>query len=148
LRSYVRESGTCLFALVSGEDVMNSSNERDLFARLLPNIPMIRVAVLSGALVVLGCTGRDSASSSESASSVSGPDAEVRAGRGHLQLTGDATVDTDFAVEQCSIGPSGAGLLDGYRMSARSSHGTLQMLSVVVKNYEHDGSFTPSLDTG
>jgi hypothetical protein len=114
---------------------MKAINVRSSFALLM-------------AALAMACTGRESASSSESAASVSGPDAQSSAGRGHLQLTGDASVDTDFAVEQCTIGPAGDGLLNGYHMNARAAHGTLQMLSVAVKSYEHDGSFSPAVDTG
>lgn len=127
---------------------MNATNARGSFARRLTKTPATRAAALVAALIVVGCTGRESASSGESAAAVAGPDAQSIAGRGHLQLTGDATVDTDFAVEQCSIGPAGEGLLDGYHMSAKASHGTLQMLTIAVKSYEHDGSFTPPVDTG
>jgi hypothetical protein len=127
---------------------MHATRPRGSFARRLTMIPAIRALPLVAAFIVIACTGRDSASSGESAASVAGPDSQTSAGRGHLQLTGDATVDTDFAVEQCTIGPTGDGLLNGYRMSARASHGTLQMLSVSVKGYERDGSFTPPTDTG
>jgi hypothetical protein len=127
---------------------MNATHARATFARRATKIPAARVLALVAALIVVGCTGRESASSGESAAAVAGPDAQSSAGRGHLQLTGDATVDTDFAVEQCSIGPAGEGLLNGYRMSAKASHGTLQMLSVAVKSYERDGSFSPPTDTG
>ena len=104
------------------------------------------MALLAAALVA--CTGHESSSSGESAASVAGPSAPAGAGRGHLQLTGDASVDTDFAVEQCTIGPAGEGLLDGYHMNAKATHGTLQLLSLAVKSYEGDGTFTPPLDTG
>lgn len=127
---------------------MDAIKARDSFARRLTKIPATRAIPLVAALIVVACTGRESASSGESAAAVAGPDTQARAGRGHLQLTGDASVDTDFAVEQCTIGPSGEGLLNGYRMSTRASHGTLQMLSVSVKSYEQDGSFTPAADTG
>jgi hypothetical protein len=127
---------------------MKATNARLSFARRLTKMPATRTVALVAALIVVGCTGHESASSGESAAAVAGPDAQSSAGRGHLQLSGDATVDTDFAVEQCSIGPAGEGLLNGYRMSAKSSHGTLQMLSVAVKSYEQDGSFSPAADTG
>ncbi|MDQ2768194.1 MAG: hypothetical protein M3Y30_13680 [Gemmatimonadota bacterium] len=107
----------------------------------------LRLAVTLGALLV-ACTGHESSSSGESAASVSGPNAPAGAGRGHVQLTGDATVDTDFAVDQCTIGPAGEGLLDGYRMNAKAARGTLQLLSIAVKSYEGDGTFTPPVDTG
>jgi hypothetical protein len=127
--------------------VMDAIKARDSFARRLTTVRAARAIPLIASLIVMACTGRESASSGESAASVAGPDAKESAGRGHLQLSGDATVDTDFAVEQCSIAPAGDGLLSGYRMSARAAHGTLQMLSVSVKGYEHDGSFVPSTDT-
>jgi hypothetical protein len=127
---------------------MIAINARGSFARRLTKATPARTSALVAALIILACSGHESGSSGESAASVEGPDAQSTAGRGHMQLTGDATVDTDFAVEQCSIGPAGEGLLNGYRMSARASHGTLQMLSVSVKGYERDGSFTPPVDTG
>jgi len=127
---------------------MNAIKARDSSARRFTKMRATRAIPLVAALIVVACTGRESASSGESAAAVAGPDAQTSAGRGHLQLTGDASVDTDFAVEQCTIGPAGEGLLNGYRMSARASHGTLQMLSVSVKNYEQDGSFSPVTDTG
>jgi hypothetical protein len=111
-------------------------------------VPMMRAFAVAAMLVVVACSSRDSASSGESAASVSGPDALSKLSHGHLQLTGDATVDTDFAVEQCSIGPAGDGPLNGYHMSAKAGHGTLQLLSIAVKSYDHDGSFTPAVDTG
>ncbi len=99
-------------------------------------------------VAALACGGRDSSSSGESVSSVEGPDSPARTSRGHVQLTGDATVDTDFAIEQCSIGPAGEGPLNGYRMIAKSGRGTLQLLSLAVASYDRDGSFTPAVDSG
>ena len=111
-------------------------------------VPRMRIFAVATIFVVVACSGRESASSSERAASVSGSDSQPRLSRGHLQLTGDATVDTDFAVEQCSIGPAGDGPLNGYHMSAKPGHGTLQLLSIAVKSYDHDGSYTPAVDTG
>jgi hypothetical protein len=128
--------------------VMEAIKARNSSARRFTKKQGARTIALVAALIAVACTGRESASSGESAASVAGPDTQAIVGRGHLQLTGDASVDTDFAVEQCTIGPAGEGLLNGYRMSARASHGTLQMLSVAVKSYEQDGSFTPPTDTG
>ncbi len=107
-----------------------------------------RTAAILAILSAVACGGRDSSSSGESASSVEGPESQAKTSRGHIQLTGDATVDTDFAVEQCSIGPAGDGPLNGYHMSSKSARGTLQLLSLAVKSYERDGSFTPAVDTG
>lgn len=99
-------------------------------------------------IVVVACGGRESASSGESASSVEGPDSQSKVSRGHVLITGDATVDTDFAVEQCSVGPAGEGPLNGYHMSAKGTRGTLQLLTIAVKSYDRDGRFTPAVDTG
>ena len=107
-----------------------------------------RAVTISAMLVVVACVGHESSSSNESASSVEGPDSQSKASRGHVLLNGDATVDTDFAVEQCSIGPAGDGPLNGYRMSSRAGHGTLQLLTLSVKSYDQDGTFTPTFDTG
>lgn len=117
-------------------------------ARTMSMIPGARVVAVMAALAIVACAGHESSSSSESAASVEGPEAQAHAARGHLQLTGDATVDTDFAVEQCTIGPAGDGPLNGYRMSAKAAHGTLQMLSVTVRNYVRDSTFSPSVDSG
>jgi hypothetical protein len=119
--------------------------ERSL-AKILASIPRSRAAAVLAALAIVACAGRESSSSGESAATVEGPDALAHA-RGHLQLSGDATVDTDFAVEQCSIGPVGDGPLNGYRMSAKPAHGTLQMLSVSVRSYSHDSTYSPPVDT-
>ena len=126
---------------------MTAIIERPRFTRRAARLAALCTIGALTALVV-ACTGRDAASSGESAASVAGPSGQVGAGRGHLQLTGDATVDTDFAVEQCSIGPAGDGLLNGYRMNAKAAHGTLQLLSLAVKSYEGDGTFSPPVDTG
>ncbi|MEO8880094.1 MAG: hypothetical protein ABI446_06810 [Gemmatimonadaceae bacterium] len=106
-----------------------------------------RAVMISAMLVVVACVGHESSSSNESASSVEGPDSQSKASRGHVQLNGDATVDTDFAVEQCSIGPAGDGPLNGYRMSSKAGRGTLQLLTLSVKSYDQDGTFSPTVDT-
>ena len=110
-------------------------------------VAMRALAILATAGIA-ACSGRESASSNKGASSVEGPEAQAKLSRGHLLLTGDATVDTDFAIEQCTIGAAGDGPLNGYRMSAKPGHGTLQLLSLAVKSYDRDGSFTPAVDTG
>jgi hypothetical protein len=122
------------------------SAERSL-AKIPMSVPRARaVAVLLG-LAIAACAGHESSSSGESAATVAGPDSQANAARGHLQVTGDATVDTDFAVEQCTIGPAGDGPLNGYRMSAKPAHGTLQMLSVSVRSYAHDSTYAPPVDS-
>ena len=127
---------------MTGSDTPRSRAHRNT------TVPTMRAFTLAAIVLVVACTSRESASSRESAASVSGPDSPSKLSHGHLQLTGDATVDTDFAVGQCSIGPPGDGPLNGYHMSAKAGHGTLQLLSIAVKNYDHDGSFTPAVDTG
>lgn len=108
----------------------------------------MRALAISALLVSAACVGRESSSSTDSAASVEGPDSQSKENRGHVQLNGDASVDTDFAVEQCSIGPAGDGPLNGYHMSAKAGRGTLQLLTLSVKSYDHDGTFTPTVDTG
>ncbi len=108
----------------------------------------VRAVAILATLGIAACSGRESASSNKGASSVEGPEAQAKLSRGHLLLTGDASVDTDFAIEHCTIGAAGDGPLNGYHMSAKPGHGTLQLLSLAVKSYDHDGSFTPAADTG
>jgi hypothetical protein len=127
---------------MTGSDTPRSRAHRNT------TVPMMRALTLAAIFLVVACTSRESASSRESAASVAGPELQSKVSHGHRQLTGDATVDTDFAVEQCSIGPPGDGPLNGYHMNAKAGHGTLQLLSIAVKSYDHDGSFTPAVDTG
>jgi hypothetical protein len=123
-----------------------SLNARQPFARQMTRLAATRRMTILAALIVLGCSGRDSETTSEHASASQADSADAL-GRGRIHLTGDATVDTDFAVEQCAIGPAGDGLLNGYHMNSKSGRGTIEMLSVVVKDYEHDGTFSPAGDT-
>jgi hypothetical protein len=94
-------------------------------------------------VVILGCTGRESTPKSEGDRAAEA-DTAVSPGRGRIHLTGDATLDTDFTVQECAIGPAGDGLLGGYHMSSKSGYGAIEMLSVVVKDYEKDGTFSPA----
>ncbi|HMI59001.1 MAG TPA: hypothetical protein VK511_13185 [Gemmatimonadaceae bacterium] len=126
---------------------MIATTARALLTRRFRRFSALR-AFATLAVVLVACTGHESSSSGESAASVAGPNAQAGVGRGHLQLNGDATVDTDFAVEQCTIGPAGDGLLDGYHMNAKATRGTLQLLSLAVKSYDGDGTFSPPVDTG
>lgn len=108
----------------------------------------IRAVAIFAMLVAVACTGHETSTSGDSAAAVEGPDSPSKANHGHVQVTGDATVDTDFAVEQCSIGPAGDGPLNGYHMSAKGGRGTLQLLNLSVKSYDHDGTYAPTVDTG
>jgi hypothetical protein len=105
-----------------------------------------RHVVVAAVLVAAGCTGREAESTSERAAAHAADSAGVP-GRGRIHLAGDATVDTDFAVEQCAIGPAGDGLLSGYHMSSKSGHGAIEMLQVVVKDYDKDGTYSPAGET-
>ncbi len=62
---------------------------------------------------------------------------------GHLHLTGDVTLDRDFAVDQCVISPAGDGLLSGYVMGNKEDD-ALKMVRVTVKNYDKDGTYSPT----
>ena len=124
-----------------------SSNARLLFARHITALAAPRrITAVAAIIAILGCTGRDTASTAERARAAE-PDTASVAGRGRIHLTGDATLDTDFTVQECAIGPAGEGLLSGYHMSSKSGHGALEMLSVVVKDYEKDGTFSPAGDS-
>lgn len=103
---------------------------------------MRRIALLA-ALVGGACTGRESASNTKRAAAEKADSAGAR-GRGRIHLSGDATLDTDFTVEQCAIGPAGDGLLNGYHMNSKSGHGAIEMLAVAVKDYDKDGTFSPA----
>jgi hypothetical protein len=126
----------------------SNSDARMTSARYITRVMTPRGIVFLAALIVVGCTGREAASTRDSSATAESADAAGASGRGHLHLTGDATVDTDFTVEQCAIGPAGEGLLNGYHMNAKSGHGALEMLAVVVKDYERDGTFSPVTDSG
>jgi len=72
---------------------------------------------------------------------------ERGSGTGHLHVTGDVTVDHDFLVDACTIAPPGDGLLAGYHMNAKDGDSTIIMLSVVVKAYDKDGPYSPTVHT-
>ena len=120
-----------------------SHNARRPLAQRFTRVATPRHVAVVALLVVIGCSGRDAESSGERAASRVA-DTVVAPGRGRIHLTGDATVDTDFAVEQCAIGPAGDGLLSGYHMSSKSGHGAIEMLQVVVKDYDKDGTYAPA----
>lgn len=122
-----------------------SFDARGALARHVSRLVTPRHLVFIVALIAVGCSGRESASTSERAAAAAVDSAAP--GRGRIHLTGDATLDTDFTVEQCAIGPAGDGLLSGYHMNSKSGHGAIEMLSVVVRDYERDGTFTPTGET-
>lgn len=124
---------------MSGSVIARLSLARHITGRITPR----RIAALAAVLVILGCTGRESASTGDS-NRTANADSAVAPGHGRIHLTGDATLDTDFTVQECAIGPAGEGLLGGYHMSAKSGFGAIEMLSIVVKDYEKDGTFSPA----
>ncbi len=75
--------------------------------------------------------------------SAAAPDAPAGPLGGHLHLTGDVTLDRDFAVDQCVISPAGDGLLSGYVMGNKEDD-ALKMVRVTVKNYDKDGTYSPT----
>jgi len=111
-----------------------------------------RLLLLSSAMCVtlaaLGCAQHsgDSGSALQSAagSQDSTGDAAVGSAIGHVHLTGAVTLDHDFTVDGCVIGPAGEGLLDGYHMTAKDGDKMIDILAVVVKNYAKDGSYSPT----
>jgi len=124
---------------MSGSVIARPSFARHITGRVSPR----RAAAVAVFLAILGCTGREPASNAEGDRAAEA-DSAAAPGRGRIHLTGDATLDTDFTVQECAVGPAGDGLLAGYHMSARSGHGALEMLSLVVRDYEHDGTFSPA----
>ncbi|MBK5187142.1 MAG: hypothetical protein JJD97_02795 [Gemmatimonadaceae bacterium] len=103
-------------------------------------------------LALFACSGRkSSATATPGAPSDAASDAADAAdagdgpsGSGHLHMTGDATIDHDFVVEQCAIAPPGDGILSGYHMNAKDGDSTIMNLAVVIKNYDKDRSYSPT----
>lgn len=120
-----------------------SYDARRPLARHIRRLATARRIAIVAVLVAFGCSGRESEKPRERAAASEADSADAP-GRGRIHLTGDATLDTDFTVEQCAIGPAGDGLLNGYHMNSKSGHGAIEMLSVVVKDYDRDGTFSPA----
>lgn len=95
-------------------------------------------------LVSLGCSARGSSAAVTDSNAKKGSSSEASAGSGHLHLTGDVTLDHDFVVDACQIAPAGDGLLAGYHMNAKDGDSTLTHLSIVLKNYDKDGPYSPA----
>jgi hypothetical protein len=99
-------------------------------------------------LLAVGCAHNSSASSSASqdadGSQNSAGGETIGSAAGHLHLTGAVSLEHDFTVDACVIGPAGDGLLDGYHMNAKDGDKTIELLSVVVKDYAKDGSYSPT----
>lgn len=93
-------------------------------------------------LAAIGCTqhGNDAGSAPD----VSTAAAPAGTATGHVHLTGDFSLEHDFVVDACVIGPAGDGLLSGYHMTAKDGDKSIDLLSIVVKNYAQDGSYAPA----
>jgi len=109
---------------------------------------LLLTSVICIAVMACGCahghSAADSSSQDGGGSQDSSGDSAVGSATGHVHLTGDITFDHDFAVDGCVIGPAGDGLLDGYHMNAKDGDKSIDLLSVVVKNYDKDGSYAPA----
>jgi hypothetical protein len=111
-------------------------------ARSLLFTSVICVAVLSA-----GCghsSAADTSAQDGGASQDSADGAATGSATGHLHLTGAVSLEHDFTVDACVIGPAGDGLLDGYHMNAKDGDKAIDILSVVVKDYAKDGSYAPA----
>lgn len=108
---------------------------------------LLLTSVICLGLVTAGCahnsSATDSASQGDAGSQDSSGSTTTGSASGHVHLTGAVTLDTDFTVDACVIGPAGDGLLDGYHMNAKDGNKAIQLLSVVVKDYAKDGSYAP-----
>lgn len=62
---------------------------------------------------------------------------------GHIHLTGDVSIDSDFMPDACQIAPAGEGLLSGYHMMAKEQD-ALPLLAVTIKNYTKDDTYAPT----
>ncbi|MDQ2766675.1 MAG: hypothetical protein M3Y30_05920 [Gemmatimonadota bacterium] len=123
------------------------------FSRSLPQLRRNCALALLASASVFACSARKSAAgdpgSAAQASEQSDEEttSEAGTGTGHLHLTGDVTIDHDFIVDACQVAPPGDGLLAGYHMNAKDGDSTIVTLSVVVKGYDKDGSFSPVTKT-
>lgn len=108
---------------------------------------LLLVALTLGACERKAAAGTDTSSGAPEASNNTDADEGSNSGSGHLHLTGDVTLDHDFAIDGCQIAPPGDGLLSGYHMNAKDGDGTIVMLSVVIKKYDKDGPYSPTFHT-
>jgi hypothetical protein len=114
------------------------------FATLLPSRRMtLQCGILFAACAVLACSGQKFSATTTDSSAGAVASSEEGTGSGHLRLTGDVTLDHDFVVDGCQIAPPGAGLLSGYHMTAKNGDSTITMLSIVLKDYDKDGPYSP-----
>ena len=127
---------------------MNHSNFRSLSANPPRRSPLRSLTVVM-ALSIAACSGRKSSpelAHTPDEQSNRSDDAPDATGSGHLHVTGDLTVDHDFVVDACQIAPPGDGLLAGYHMNAKDGDSTIVNLTVVVKQYDKDGAYSPAYD--
>ncbi|MFI5242079.1 MAG: hypothetical protein ACHQRL_03645 [Gemmatimonadales bacterium] len=119
------------------------TNQSQIAALRISGCTSIRTAIVLAAAALLACTGRSSSAATVDSAAAPSESAEG-SGTGHLHLTGDVTVDHDFAVDACQIAPPGAGLLSGYHMNSKDGDSTIVSLAVVVKDYDKDGPYSPA----
>jgi hypothetical protein len=64
-----------------------------------------------------------------------------KTGVGHVSLSGQYSLDRDFTVSGCQVGPPGEGLLSGYHMTSEDGATPIALLSVTLKEYDKDASY-------
>ncbi len=100
-------------------------------------------------LAMTGCTSSHQATAAaDTATAESTPAAdppngstEHKAGAGHVSLTGQYSLEKDFAVSGCQVAPPGDGLLSGYHMMSKDGDTPIALLSVTLKEYDKDGPY-------
>lgn len=127
---------------------MHPLNSRRTSARIR-GYSVVSTLVLLATLSAAACTAKKSSAdvaNSPSERPDQSNDSDDATGSGHLQVTGDITVDHDFVVDACQIAPPGDGLLAGYHMNAKDGDSTIDNLTVIVKKYDKDGPYSPAYD--
>ena len=114
----------------------------------MTNIHAIALAALL--LAMTGCTSSHQAQASADTTAVDAatPAADTpngsavhKAGEGHVSITGQYSLEKDFAVSGCQVAPPGDGLLSGYHMMTKDGDTPLALLSVALKEYDKDGPY-------
>jgi hypothetical protein len=104
---------------------------------------------LAAALLLLstGCArhepaAADAATTTTTADATTEPtSSEDKEGTGHVSITGEYSLEHDFAVDGCQIGPPGDGLLAGYHMAIKDAGPPLAMVSIALKDFAKDGRY-------
>jgi hypothetical protein len=66
---------------------------------------------------------------------------EDKPGAGHVSMTGDYVLESDFVVDMCQTGPPGDGLLSGYHMGIKDNDPKIAVLGIALKTYDKDGEY-------